>query len=101
MNHGKTALPKNKKSSDFSSKTKVLNAFNELISNSKFDNIFVSYNTDGIVSEEEMVTILKDYYEDISIERKEYKRFKADTSNDREYDKSKLEELIFIGLNRK
>ena len=91
---GKTALPKNRKMSDFSSKRKVNEAFEYLIKNCKFNNMFISYNTDGIMTQLEIENTLKKYYLKTNIKKINYPRFKADTSIDRVYDETDLEECL-------
>jgi adenine-specific DNA-methyltransferase len=47
------------KFSDYCKKGKVTQAFNDLLSNSKFDYVFVSYSTEGLLTEEELVSIVE------------------------------------------
>lgn len=45
------------KTSDYCKKGKVAQSFNDLLENADFDFIFISYSTEGILSEEELISI--------------------------------------------
>tara|TARA_Y100000589_G_scaffold185659_1_gene175836 strand:- start:278 stop:1297 length:1020 start_codon:yes stop_codon:yes gene_type:complete len=82
-------------SSNFCMKSKAESALNDIIANSNFRNIFFSYNSEGILSEEQIKEIFisnckKDSVELIKIPYRRYKRNK--TSNNKQ-----LFELLFIG----
>lgn len=60
--HGKTGQrPYELQRSDFCSKKTVVQAFDELMKNAKFQHIILSYNTDGIMSLDEIETTMKKY----------------------------------------
>jgi adenine-specific DNA-methyltransferase len=57
--YGSTGLrPYDDIKSDYCSKVNVLNAFSELIKNAKFNHIIISYSTEGIMSIDDIKTIL-------------------------------------------
>ena len=57
-------------------------AFDDLIANSKFKYIFLSYNNEGLMSLDTIKNIMSKYGE-IFIYTKSYKRFKADKDENR------------------
>lgn len=78
---GKTGLYDYYKS-PFASKANAQSAFEELfqVITTKSNNIFLSYNNDGILSLEEMVNIMKEYGE-VTTYKFSYKKFQATKSN--------------------
>lgn len=76
---GKTGLPEYNRSS-YSKKREAKDTFEDLIKNSDFEDIYVSYNNEGIISLEDFESIMKTYGKyDVSLFNG-YKRFKADSS---------------------
>lgn len=77
--------------SEYCSRGKVKQAFEQLIEKAKAKYIFVSYNNEGLLSEEELKKILskKGKYKCF---KKEYARYKAD--NQREYKDNKTFEFL-------
>ena len=65
------------KKSDFCSKRKVEEAFEDIIKNANFKYIFVSYNNEGLMSLDSIKNIMSKYGE-YKCYTKNYKRFKAD-----------------------
>lgn len=65
--------------SDFCAKSKVVTAFETLISNAQFRHIILSYNTDGIMSLEDIEAVMKKYGlpETFAIHYIPYRRFKS------------------------
>ena len=65
--------------SDFCSKKTVVNAFFELIKNAQFKHIILSYNTDGIMSLEEIEKVMKTFgvSNTFEINYIPYRRFKS------------------------
>lgn len=65
--------------SDFCTKSKVVTAFETLIANAKFRHIILSYNTDGIMSVEDIENVMKKYGkpETFAIHYIPYRRFKS------------------------
>ena len=49
------------KNSDYCKKTKVAQSFDDLLGNANFDYVVISYSTEGLLSEEELVTIAERY----------------------------------------
>lgn len=84
-----------KQKSLFCSKRTVLKAFEDLISNSDFKHIILSYSTDGIMSINEIENIMKKYGkpETFEINRINYRRYKSRNLKN-ETDLSEL--LIYI-----
>lgn len=66
--------------SDYSSKRSVAESFEQLIQDSQFKYIFVSYNNEGILTMEQMKNIMSKYGE-YELKTKEHKRYKSNTNN--------------------
>jgi len=83
---GKTGLRDYQKSS-YCRKNEVQKSFEELIKEADFEYIFLSYNNEGLMSEEEIKEIMSKFgkYELI---KKEYQRFKADNKRNHKADKT-------------
>ena len=94
---GKTGIRKDEFKSNFNKKEKVLEAFEQLIKDSKFKYIFLSYNDEGIMSLEEIENIMKKYGEYKRYE-KNHKRYKA--NKDKETTKKTTVEYLHA-LKRK
>lgn len=89
---GKTGLRDwSDQKSDYSSKANVKQAFSELIDNAKAKYIFLSYNNEGLLSLEDIKTIMSTRGE-YGFFAKGYGRFKAD--NGREYSANKTTEYL-------
>lgn len=73
---GKTGIPSDCFISPFCKKGDVENAFDVLFSELKTKWIFLSYNSESIVSKDKMVDIMKKYG-NVSVVEREYKRFKS------------------------
>jgi adenine-specific DNA-methyltransferase len=59
---GKTGTREDmKKNSDYCKKGKVGQSFEDLLANANFDFVFISYSTEGLLSEEELVSIAERY----------------------------------------
>ncbi len=91
---GKTGLRAYNKS-EYCSKRVVSESFEELIKNAQFKYIFLSYNNEGLMSEQDIKTILSKYgrYELFSTE---YQRFKADKEENRNHKASATTEFLHI-----
>ncbi len=65
--------------SDFCLKTKVTSAFDELVKNAQFKHIILSYSTDGLMTVDEIETIMKKYgkAETFKIYEIPYRRYKS------------------------
>jgi len=91
---GKTWLReyKNQKSK-FSQKKEVLKAFENIIQKAKAKYIFVSYNNEGILTEEQIRNIMSKrgkYW----VFKKEYSRFKSDKTKNRNYKANSVIEYL-------
>lgn len=78
---GKTGIPEDCFLSPFCKKGQVEDAFNTLFSNINTDWLFMSYNSESIVSKERLIEIMKNYGE-VSVIERDYKRFKSFEYND-------------------
>lgn len=78
--NGKTGLRDyQSQKSDFCIKSKVCEAFENIIKNANFKYIFLSYNNEGLMPFEKIKEIMSKYGK-YSLYSKEYKRFKADNN---------------------
>ncbi|PVW15371.1 DNA adenine methylase [Marixanthomonas spongiae] len=91
---GKTGLREYYKS-DYCKKGEVLQSFTELIENAQFDHIFLSYNNEGLMSRDEVETIMKRFGK-YSLETKQYQRFKADKTENRNHKANATVEYLHI-----
>lgn len=91
---GKTGLREYRRS-DYCKKQTVQKSFDELIKNAKFDNIFLSYNNEGLMGATEIKAIMQKYgkYDLVS---KNYQRFKADKTENRNHKASETTEYLHI-----
>lgn len=92
--NGKTGLREYNRSS-FCKKKEVSDAFEDLIKSAKFKYIFLSYNNEGLMSEEEVKTIMSNYGE-YSLETTVYQRFKADKTENRNHKADSTIEYLHI-----
>ena len=91
---GKTGLREYNRS-DYSKKNEVHNSFEGLIQNAKFKYIFLSYNNEGLMSEDDVKNIMQKHGK-YSIVKKEYQRFKADKTENRNHKADKTFEYLHI-----
>lgn len=91
---GKTGLRDYQKSA-YCKKNQVLSVFDDLIKNANFNHIFLSYNNEGLMSENDIRAIMTKYgkYELIATE---YQRFKADKSENRNHKANRTVEYLHI-----
>jgi adenine-specific DNA-methyltransferase len=94
---GKTGIRdwQNESKSKFCSKSSMIDFTKSILESTRAEKIYISYNTDGLISEEILKKEICNMGYSVKIHRKEYKRFKSDSSDDRIYNNSKLEELLF------
>lgn len=85
------------KKSDFCSKVKALNSFKDLINNSNAKLILLSYNSEGLMSEDDIISVLSTKG-DVEVYRLEYRRFQSDNTTNRNIEKNKVDEIIFACL---
>ena len=91
---GKTGLREYKKSS-YCSKTLVKASFEELICDSKFKYIILSYNNEGIMPQETIRDIMSKYGHYQIFQRKHH-RFQADRPENRNYSTNSTTEYLHI-----
>ena len=91
---GKTGLREYNRS-NYCKKSIVAKEFEELIKNAKFKYIFLSYNNEGLMSEDE-VKIIMEKYGKYKLETKEYQRFKADKTENRNHKANTTFEYLHI-----
>ena len=91
---GKTGLRDYVRSS-YCKKNEVKNSFEELIKNANFNYIFVSYNNEGLMSEDEVKTIMMKYGS-YSLKTTNYQRFKADKTENRNHKATATVEYLHI-----
>lgn len=90
---GKTGLRDyEKQKSDYCIKSKVKKAFEELIFNVNTKYLVMSYSTEGLLAEEEILEILNKVGETV-VYRYNYRRFKTNAWTDKN---TNLQELLFI-----
>lgn len=94
---GKTGLPQYQKSK-YCSKNTVLKEFDNLIKHAQFKYIFLSYNNEGLMSADEVEKIMSQYGK-YSTVFKEYQRFKADKTENRNHKATNTKEYLHI-LNK-
>lgn len=86
--YGKTGLREySAQKSVFCIKSKVVQAFNDLIKNADFKYIFLSYNNEGLMSFDTIGKVMKKYGK-YTYELQEHKRFKADNARESKADKT-------------
>ena len=91
---GKTGLREYSRS-DYSKKNEVHKSFEYLIKNANFKYIFLSYNNEGLMSQLDVESIMKKYGK-YSLKTKQYQRFKADKTENRNHKADKTYEYLHI-----
>ena len=91
---GKTGLPEYNRS-NYCKKSKVKTDFEDLIRSANFRYIFLSYNNEGLMSEEDVKNIMKKYGK-YGLKTKKYQRFKADKTENRNHKASNTFEYLHI-----
>lgn len=91
---GKTGLRAYNKS-NFCSKNAVAKSFEDLIKNAQFKYTFLSYNNEGLMSEQEIKTILSKYGK-YDLVTTDYQRFKADKEENRNHKANSTTEYLHI-----
>lgn len=91
---GKTGLREYQKSS-FCKKNQVAESFEYLIKNADFNYIFLSYNNEGLMREEEIRNIMKKYGK-YDLATTDYARFRADKEENRNHKAEKTTEYLHI-----
>ncbi len=70
-------------------------SFEDLIKNANFKHIFLSYNNEGLMTENEVNTIMSTYGK-YSLETINYQRFKADKTENRNHKATSTVEYLHI-----
>lgn len=91
---GKTGLRDYYKSS-YCKKNEVKNSFEYLIKNANFKYIFLSYNNEGLMTENDVKCIMKKYG-NYSLKTTNYQRFKADKTENRNHKANSTVEYLHI-----
>lgn len=91
---GKTGL-RDYNRSEYCSKSNVKKSFEDLIKNANFQYTFLSYNNEGLMSEEEIRTIMSKYGK-YDLVTTDYQRFKADKTENRNHIASSTTEFLHI-----
>jgi len=81
--------------SDYCKKGEVLNSFTELIKNAQFKYIFLSYNNEGLMSEETVKKTMKQFGK-YHLEATKYQRFKADKTENRNHKANHTFEYLHV-----
>lgn len=90
---GKTGMRQDMdKISDFCKKRKVAKSFDDLLGNANFDYIFISYSTEGLLSEDELVAIAEKYSDPkkLKVYKFPYRRYSRIKDNN----KPKVHEIV-------
>ena len=91
---GKTGLRDYYRSS-YCKKNEVKKSFEELIKNANFNYIFLSYNNEGLMTDNEVRSIMSSYGK-YSLETINYQRFKADKTENRNHKATSTVEYLHI-----
>ncbi len=91
---GKTGLRAYYKS-NYCKRGEVLKSFTELLKNANFNYIFLSYNNEGLMSEEEVQNAMKQFG-NYSLATTKYQRFKADKTENRNHKATETVEFLHI-----
>ncbi len=90
---GVTGLPAYNRSA-YCSKVSVRQSFEELIAHAQFKYVFLSYNNEGLMTHEEITSILEKYGK-VELKVQAYKRFKADKTENRNHTATETMEYLF------
>jgi len=91
---GKTGLREYYRSS-YCKKNEVKKSFEDLIKNANFKHIFLSYNNEGLMAENEVSSIMS-MYGKYSLKTTNYQRFKADKTENRNHKATSTVEYLHI-----
>jgi adenine-specific DNA-methyltransferase len=90
---GVTGLPVYNRSA-YCSKVSVRQSFEELIAHAQFKYVFLSYNNEGLMTHEEITSILEKYGK-VELKVQAYQRFKADKTENRNHTATETMEYLF------
>ncbi|MCK9454583.1 MAG: DNA adenine methylase [Sulfurimonas sp.] len=91
---GKTGMREYNRS-NYCKKQEVAKSFEDLIKNADFKYIFLSYNNEGLMSSEQTRAIMEKYGK-YDLKTKEYQRFKADKTQNRNHTANSTFEYLHI-----
>ncbi len=91
---GKTGLREYYRS-DYCKKNEVKTAFEELIKNANFKFVFLSYNNEGLMTEDDVKSVMSTYGK-YSLKTTNYQRFKADKTINRNHKATSTVEYLHI-----
>jgi adenine-specific DNA-methyltransferase len=91
---GKTGLREYYKSA-YCRKNEVLDSFTQLIADAQFKYIFLSYNNEGLMSQEDVEKVMTTHGS-YQLETKKYRRFKADKTENRNHKADSTFEYLHI-----
>tara|TARA_R100000935_G_scaffold36196_1_gene56958 strand:+ start:60185 stop:61180 length:996 start_codon:yes stop_codon:yes gene_type:complete len=91
---GKTGLRDYYKS-NYCKKGEVLKSFTALLENANFNYIFLSYNNEGLMSQQDVEDAMKQFG-DYNLATKKYQRFKADKTENRNHKATETVEFLHI-----
>lgn len=98
--HGKTGLRDTTElKSKYSSKRTVASEFEDIIKNAKFKVIILSYNNEGLMSVDTVRDIMSKYGK-YSLHEKDYRRFKADKTENRHHKANATKEYLHVLVKR-
>ena len=99
---GKTGLRDVKnQTSAFCSKVKAQSAFDNLFASLNTEYILFSYNNEGLLCEEELISLFNKYCSDVDFLKIEYNRFRADNdSKTRTYSGDTVQEFLILGKTK-
>ncbi len=80
-----------KKKSKFSTKSFALETMKDLLVNSNFRYVFISYNNEGIITEDQMIEIINENEWEFKVYKKKYPRFKSNNNEGPKY----VEEILY------
>jgi adenine-specific DNA-methyltransferase len=92
--NGKTGLREYERSK-YCQKKEVANTFENLVKNANFKYVFLSYNNEGLMSDNDVKKILQKYGK-YDLVTTDYQRFKADKTENRNHKATKTEEFLHI-----
>jgi|TARA_B110000967_G_scaffold64521_1_gene66457 adenine-specific DNA-methyltransferase len=90
---GVTGLPAYNRSA-YCSKVSVRQSFEELVAHAQFKYVFLSYNNEGLMTHEEITSILEKYGK-VELKVQAYQRFKADKTENRNHTATETMEYLF------
>lgn len=91
---GKTGL-RNYYKSDWCRTGEVLKSFEELIANANFRYIFLSYNNEGLMTKQQIQTVMKRFGK-YDLKKKRYQRYKADKTENRNHRATETFEYLHV-----